>query len=706
MSKSEQALREDSGAMLVLALIIITTVALVTGAVLSHGWTNLRTTVAMREVAGTSYAADAGAQVALNNLRLGAKAPDWTLPTFPGPQAGSSIAEQWKDWVYTNNADGTGCFGATGNTPRNSLTLKNVYPQAGRQLNDTSVYIKCDPVPGTGIFGSGGGVQVQDPSGTFASALTVVGTGSLQGITLKPLGTVGQVPVRGGVGSKSYINITSGALVSDGAVRAEGSCSGVIISTPAAECGLSVGQVAVPPAPPSPLPAVPEYRDPTLVTDCHFPSGYYNNASTLSAAVNVCTTAYFSGDYYFDFLDAKRGVGENIWNIKTTVIGGEPTGLPIPGACRSPIGNVGVSGVRFVFGADSRVTLTNRAHVELCGPSNDGKPPLTLYQQPVTVNGSDVTNDDQTAASVTQGTASRVDPFTLTPAGPWQEAVAAVDGRKLEWAASGTNRQAALDLKNFALLSAIPEGATITKANLRINYSKSSGASTLTAGIAGFGSAKNVPLPDFTTGWASVPLKDELQAARLAGAFTGDNPVFNIRLPNTSAPGTLAIDAVRLDVQYRKPDLNEAQDVTFVGAPTEAAGFKGDFVVQGASYLPKGFINLQPGSPPGVTATNAVAFRWGLVALGIDMQAQPTQAFGIPFVSLPDAGEGLGSRVTIVDLKVFVCVSKDTCSESGDPALIVRAMVTDPPYSAWGSGPPRPRPEWRKIEILSWSEQN
>src|SRR5688572_27396413 len=172
--------RDDSGAMLIIALIVITSVAVVTGAVLSHGWTNFRATMSLEGVAGTSYTADTAAKVAVNNLRLGAKAPGWVTPTFPG---------LWTDWVYTNNADGAGCFGAEGTLPKNSLEMKNLYPRAGDQAADSSARVECSVVPGTGIFGAGSGVGIEDPDPTdaFARSLTTVGTtGAWQGMILKP----------------------------------------------------------------------------------------------------------------------------------------------------------------------------------------------------------------------------------------------------------------------------------------------------------------------------------------------------------------------------------------------------------------------------------------------------------------------------------------------------------------------------------------
>jgi hypothetical protein len=370
MNTRRRGLCDDSGVTLIIALLIVTTVALVTGALLTQGSTSVRATVTLRGVAGTSYAADTAAKVAVNDLRLGAKAPDWVTPSFPGP---------WADWAFTDNADGTGCFGADGTLPKNSLELRNVYPKAGDQTADSSARVECSVVPGTGIFGAGVGVGIGDPDPTdsFARALTTVGTtGAWQGMTLKPLGTgnTAAMPVRGGIGSKSYINVTNGALVTDGYVKAEGACTGVIVSNPAAVCN-QPGSVAVPPTPAPPLTSVPTFRNPSdYAGTCVFQPGFYNNAKALTDAVNGCATAKFaSGKYYFDFRDEERGTGQNVWNIANTVIGGEYVGTAIPGGCKSPILNDPIAGVQFVFGGTSRITVSDTARVELCGPSNVGQ---------------------------------------------------------------------------------------------------------------------------------------------------------------------------------------------------------------------------------------------------------------------------------------------------------------------------------------------
>ena len=697
MSKRLSALRhDDDGAMLIIALIIITSVTFVTGAMLTHGGTNFRATSALKGVAGTSYTADTAAKVAINNLRLGAKAPGWTAPTFAG---------SWTDWVFTDNADGTGCFGADGTAPKNNLELKNIYPKAGDQTAAGSARVECSTVSGTGIFGAGAGVGINDPDPTdsFARSLTTVGTtGTWQGMTLRPLGTgnTAVMPVRGGIASKSYVDVTNGALVTDGYVKAEGTCTGVIVSDPPKDCD-KPGSVPMPATPPSPLSAVPGYQNPSAVTGCLFQPGFYNDAAALSVKVNACSTAKFaSGAYYFDFRDEERGTGQNELNIATTLIGGEYVGTAIPGGCKSPILNDPIPGVQFVFGGTSRITVSDAARVELCGPSNSGEPPITIYQEPTGTTNAAVSLAAQPAQTVTQVTGPKVDPFAIVGGGTGQAALAAAGGSSLQWVANSNNREAALDVNSFTGLSGIPPGSDITSAQVQIKYTKSAAAPSLTMGVTGTTPSVTVPAVD-ATGWASVDLKDQLRTVIQTGAFDATRPKLELRLPGTPKNETLTVDALTLAVTYVPPSLRKAQDDLIIRAP--GGNFNGVFVVQGGTFTPHGYVDLDPGQ-----ATAAlVAFRWGLVASGVNLKAQPSQTFGYPLVSMPVAGKGLGNKVTVVDLKVFVCPEQATCAPGGTHALTVRAMITDPPYTKWSgaSDPARPEPGRRKIEVLSWSEQ-
>lgn len=691
MNKRLRNLNDDSGAMLVIALVIITAIALVTGALLTHGWTNFRATVGLRAVAGTSYAADSAAKVAINNLRLGKDAPGWTTPTFPG---------SWAQWVYTNNADGMGCFGASGADPVNALKLNGAfYPKAGKQSTTTSARVECVQVPGTGVF-SGVGVQNPDPTDAFARAITTVGTsGSLQGMSLKPLGSGNNapMPVRGGVASETFIDVDNGALVTDGYVWAEGSCTGQIVGSEKI-CN-SPGKVPTPATPASPVAAVPVYRDPGTA-GCSFSPGFYNNAARLSAAVNACSTANFaSGAYYFDFRDEDHS-GSNVWNIATRVIGGQSTGTgAIPGACRSPITNSSVTGVQFVFGGTSRISLGDSAQVELCGPSNGGEAPMTLYQQQSGTTSAPASRNDLTG-SASQVSGNKIDDFTIVGGGTMTNALSSAGGSSVAWKSTKKNNTAAVNLNAFAGLygaSGVPAGSDITSATVKVKYAKSRpGVSLQVAAANGtsFAAGVNVTSPD-ATGWGTADVTDQMAALLGTGTYDSDRPTLQVRLPDSEKDDTLSIDAITLSVTYVPPSLRAATDVTFVSA---TSNFSGKFVVQGATFAPKGYLEMNPGN----SSSGLVAFRWGVVALGVNFKAQPQQVFGYPLVSIPDAGTGFGSRVTVVDLKVFVCVEQTSCDSGGRHALTVRASITDPPYGPSGG----PAPGRRKIEVLSWAVQN
>jgi hypothetical protein len=277
-------------------------------------------------------------------------------------------------------------------------------------------------------------------------------------------------------------------------------------------------------------------------------------------------------------------------------------------------------------------------------------------------------------------------------------ALSAADSSNVKWTVGANNDDIGIDLRKFTGLAAIPGGADISSATLRVKYHKTS-AQPLNVTVKSQTPA-NLPLsaPD-ASGWGTVQLASQLRNLLVAGPFTDTKPVLELRMMNGNKDDTLTIDAITLTVSYVPASLRAAQDVNLVLAP--GGNFHGEFVVQGGTFAPKGYINLDPGS----FTTALVAFRWGLVASGVDLKAQPSQQFGYPLVSMPVAGKGLGSKVTVVDLKVYVCAEQGTCAAGGKHALTVRAMITDPPYSAWGGGSPRPEPSRRKIEVVSWSGQ-
>lgn len=725
---------DDDGAMLIVALIVITSVALVTGAVLSHGSANLRSTVVLRGVASTSYAADAGAKLAINNLRLGSTGPDWTTPGFGGSWSDPS----WNGWVYTNNPDGTGCFGADNLTPRDALVLNNVLPAAGDQTGDTSLRVECAPVAGTGILG-GGPTVVLNSTDPFAQALSTTSSASpacansvitgCSGVYLKVLGGGGNntVNIGGGVDSAGGVTVENGTVTTEGYVHANQACTGTILSD---DVKCSPGSAKAPAAVPAVLTAPPStvYTATTpYPTNCEFTPATYASGKALSTAVNSCTVAHFaSGKYYFDFKDANSA--DRVWDISTKVIGGEKLNNVVPGSCKSPISqDNGGNGVQFVFGGESRITFTKNAQVELCGPSGSGAP-ITISQQltdgpsvtksepqdPVTTTTTTSFGPEAAGTVATTATGTGIDAFvtngtvpTTTPATPNTLAGALQNSGDLfgaKWQATTAGNGGTLDLSNFT--DSIPAGATVTSATLHLGANGTPSSDVkLDVSVNGSSVQKNVVVnPN-----ADLDVRSALQSA--VSATNPLKPAVSIVVGSnkntTPAKGSsIVLDNATLKVTYTTTTTTTPPPIVttvplepwsstsnFIDSTGGATAQPAKFVVQGATYAPNGVVHIEDSN------TDLVAFRWGLVAKGVDFKTYPQNLFGYPLVSIPALGPGLGNTTTAVDLKVFVCVNSSNCSSGGTEALRARVLITDPPYTD------HPVAGVRRMRVLNWAEQ-
>lgn len=676
----------DDGAMLIFALIIITTVSLVTGAVLTHGWTNLSATVSLRGVAGTSYASDAAAKVAINNLRMGSSAPGFVQ----SPEAGDDAP-----WVYSNNLDGTGCFGLDGTLPRTQLTLNNLQPPAGDQTADTSARVECSVVPGTGLFGGGGGVETD---GSMRAITVFNGDLTVQNNSL--------LQVRGGIASNGAIdadNASGTGIFTNGYVWANNGCTGTIITTKTKDCShADVSDPVMPEVFTTTAGVTP--RVASAQTCSSFQPGFYGNAAELTAKVDACGTAVFApGDYYFDFGDEAAGTGQNVWNINQTVIGGQLTGSgEPPGRCRSPIDEDDAVGVRFVFGGSSRIVVGQDAHVELCGTYVPDTVPVVLQQQGVSSASTNGAQSIKASAVATTGSSP------AWSASPTPAMVNAVDASDAQWPGSSTGSpKGVLTLTDLTPSPAIPAGSRLTGATLKVHHKEAGGTQITVKVSAGPDTytttlplrtvpALNQAYPVATTDDLVIPAGPLLTALSKAvrdGALSATVPTVELSLAGKNK--SMAIDSVALDLTWTTWSLHAATDNDFLTGFGNS--YKGDFVLQGTLYAPHGAVDVNFGNNAGTV----VAFRYGLAVRSALLAGHPQVLYGYPLVSIPDEGSGLGRRVTVVDLKVFVCVQAATCGSGGTHALTVRVLIKDPPWPLGGS----PTPSKRQITIVSWSEQ-
>ena len=414
--KTRRSLRDDSGASLLIALMIVTSVSLVVGAVLSQADTNIRTTIALRDQTSDNYAADAAAETVIAQVQSGAL----TCATPGG--------------TVVNLGSG--------------VTAPFYAAVAATQSGVVNASAQCTPDTTAGVTRTTAG------SGTAASpsyALLTVGTNPTDGgQTYK-----GTKPVcidGGSVASNSVISLATRSRRNGRAKRSKAGANSLIVGADASGAGCSVkadpdltvaaagdagcngtdrddqpgdfpvtpctrlkSPIAVSewktyaPIPKSPIsrvnpPALCRESDGT--TFAAFAPGLYTSVDVLNhpcskqgADVEWLTP----GTYYFDY-------GSTTWNWPATLIGGTPqdkSGAAIstllkfdptdtsaantaklsalsavtkfPGSCADPSLPSGLSGVEFVFGGASTVAPSSSGRDEICATYSATSPPVAIY---------------------------------------------------------------------------------------------------------------------------------------------------------------------------------------------------------------------------------------------------------------------------------------------------------------------------------------
>ena len=329
--------RED-GSVLIIALIFVAVMGLVVGALVEMASTNFRNTAGTRTQRRVAYSADAAVQEAIKTYREG--------------------------------------FAASG-----ADTCDTTPPV----VNTKPMTIGCsDP-----SYGTSGGFLNQPP---------------LAVITLPPpsetglaTGSSGTLNVSGGLYSDTDINASSGSTIRviQGPTIARTGCNGG--GTFVRDPGFNCNHVGAYPDGTDPLflPAVSSAPPPvTLPSSCPgsapviMPAGTYSDATALNQLFNLCSGHVFyfpptlgGAVYYFDFTDS----GPHNWTPGAVIIGGTlPAGQSLSTVTSLPSGercDPGKSGVQFIFGGNSRLTLAS-ASVDLCA-----QPDPTHTQQEIAVYG-------------------------------------------------------------------------------------------------------------------------------------------------------------------------------------------------------------------------------------------------------------------------------------------------------------------------------
>ncbi|HVK26258.1 MAG TPA: hypothetical protein VM677_33315 [Actinokineospora sp.] len=681
--------KDESGAALILVLVLVTAVCLVILSMLTFSSTSIRTTIELREQASTSSTSDATMSAAINNIR---------------------------NSTY-NNESGQQCFGGS-----NTMSVTGI-------TGADAATVTCSPDPSK--------VLIQCPSLSVCnrpgSAILTMGTGGGEdGVNVdQPTGSTFRV--HGVVFSNSNINIVKGNLTTNTRVYARGACSGTIVSVPAPP-SCNYGATANPLGnDPNYLPSVataPAYR--SLVgpqADCAvnkkvitFQPGYYDDAVGLSAMMTPssnCSDSTFwftPGTYYFDFHNSTNPVvpsGSRIWTVNsgylvagTPVNGaGQVIALPanpatIPGSCNNPIKDANAVGVQFIFGGDSQLSV-KAGKAELCGTYSATKPPLAIY-------------------GLKSGTESDTTLNGFTPTGATSSNfsnptnVLTVNGQFASWKrnGNGANATGTISATGFPAPSAIPAGSVLKSASVRVlhRHSDVTGGSQvqLSATVTPNGVAGTAPTGTAVGALNNTNLIDTPIPLGVTGNNTLSKAVHDIvyngaTIAVTAAPtknqDTVDIDAIALDLVYTPPVFRALSGCitttpyTGGGNASRCALVNSDgspnnlFYVQGTTYAPTAVLDI--------TLNNATeqVFRFGVVARSLWVKLTGSFTFTGPVIEVPDDSPGF---VFSVYLNVYVCAAPGPCSTSGAPSLRAKVAFID-------ADPVTPIAGARQVSVLSYT---
>lgn len=711
---SERLAGDDSGATLILVLLLVTVVSLLVGAMLSLTDTSIRTTIAVRGQAASSYDAQGAVDAAINTLRNSTYNNDVTSPSYPK------------------------CFGNTATS--NTLVLPNFYPGSTGSAA-ASAAVTCSPDPTTGAAGPQVPINSNNKPG---NAILTLGTNpSENGINVKALNNSIPFLVHGGIVSNSNIVVTNGTLQSNTTVTAHTGCSGTIVSVPpTAVCHAAT---ATPPTYTPDTSTVPAYRQAPAVSSASCPGklvtfqpGYYDDASALNSLMNgqgsnPCKGSVWwfqHGTYYFDFHNSSNPLlsGGDVWNVADgQLIAGIPTDAggnvltkpivpaTVPGACQSPINATsaqGQQGVQFIFGGDSQLQVSGSADAEICGSYHSDQPPIALYGLDSGAD-SPVPSTDRKLTAVSS--ADALWNGTATAAN-----LVDLDASSAAWTKPAAGVQTAdFTLNGFATAAVAPAGSVLNSATLTVRY-QNTGAqngdsrSVLLTPLRADGTAGapiTVNLPSTSSSAIQTVALDlygsgtsALATAFHSHGYSGASAAYSVKV---SHAGTEKVDSVQLSLAYTPPAFRAENTLTVPGnclTSVYTGGGANQCAVLSTSSSYHGRAYLQattyvPAAPIDLTLSNITAqvLRFGVIARTLWLKETGAVSYIGPVIEIPDNSTTYGPGGTVVYLTAYICQAAATCSSAGKLGLRARVLIYDPTGT--------PTAGARQITVQSWAMQ-
>lgn len=532
--------RDDEGALLVMALAFLAFFGVVVGALLGLVDSGLRATTQIRAQGAELYAADGALTAALVQARSLLLADDPDVPAF------------------ALSGDDDTCPAYT--VP---------------DLNGQSVTVECEVAADSReLVPGGGGVNENN---TPAYAVLVLGEGLSDRLEVRnndtDKDTDGAVfKVRGDLASNAPLSVPNRPFEVDGKVTAP-SCDPSdptdtnFVVTGTRDCvSTTVFDDPDYDAAVSTQPA-----DGLLPTTCVngaivlIPAGTYTNAKALSDLINGCNATFlFTGTYYFDFDPVFEPVnpscggipGTQQWcieNANATIIGGTPQPTSIVEPCLSP-------GVQWIFGGESRLNVQAIGSMTLCPEPHEHDQRIAIYAKSPP-DGSDT----PVSASVT------LEPATATSSKSGKDADFANAAAALVFEDPAQVATSSLDKKNQTVTlrldgfptDAIPIGATIDEVRIRISHGEGPvdqlAATSVTLHPGDGSTAVRIPASaDAACTFCISPvLHDDLFAVSgldEAEKINGLAVTYSVTSANPKGPGTIAataeLDGIVVEVDY------------------------------------------------------------------------------------------------------------------------------------------------------------
>jgi Tfp pilus assembly protein PilX len=421
--------REERGSALLIALVIITVLGLVLGAMLGFLDSSFRTTVVVNSQRDQVYAAEGAVRAAVDRIRTDlARGNDGDSAC--GYSTPASFANGQQVNVTCEAFPGSGSTGTPDNRPDDAILALSKWGKTWTSGSIDEGVIQ-DPT-----VGSGGGTSNIHIAGDVASNRYLGDTGA----------GVGTMTVQGNVTAHSCGDVT--------ATKVKSCPSPTVFADPAYARATDVF--------PAPAPAAV-----CMTSAVALSPGWYTSAPTAPAACAGLTRFWLQpGFYYLDFT-----TGAHVWDLGgKTVIGGTPIGwspsaaspVPtLPHACKTETDPTPYAGVQVVVGGDTQIHGST-GQMELCATPSQTSQQIAVYGNPVSTT--PVTPIVDQAATATSAGAGTTAPFS-SPSN-----ATSIDGTEAAASLSGTATSATINLLGYP---ALPAGSLIESVKLRVKHRES-----------------------------------------------------------------------------------------------------------------------------------------------------------------------------------------------------------------------------------------